>query len=132
MTRTYKAILSNDSVAADSSQGLQFVGAIYVVDSSGEKTLVAGSGSELWGADSTPLTQQINIDEDGNTILSTSNTWTGTNSNGGSQTDNCSNWSSTSGSGEIGNTGFTDDQWVEAGTSVCSSSLRIYCVSQED
>ena len=132
LTRNYEAILSDDSVAADSSQGLSFVGAIYIVDSSNEKTLVAGSGSDLWSADTSALTQQINVDENGNTILSTTSTWTGTNSDGGSQTDNCSNWSSSSSSddGEIGDTSSTIGDWVEGGTATCNQSLRIYCVSQ--
>lgn len=134
LTRTYKAVLSDDSNAADSSGGLQFVGSIFVVDSSGEKTVVAGSGSELWGTDSNNLTATINVNESGTTITSTVNTWTGTNSNGGSQTDNCTNWSSNSSSvlGQIGNSSFTNDQWVETGTTNCNTTLRIYCVSQDD
>lgn len=131
LSRSYEALVSTDSEDADDK--LRFSGAIYIVDTSDEKTLVAGSGSELWGTDSANLTARINVDEDGNTITTTNNTWTGTNSDGGNQVGrNCSNWSSSSVSidGFYGNTDSFSATWVENNFEDCANTNRIYCVSQ--
>ena len=130
LSRTYNAILSDSSTSADDR--LAFSGSIYVVDSNDEKTLVAGSGSELWNTSSNDLTNQINIDENGDTVTADDYVWTGTTSEGGAQIDNCSDWTSSSSSinGDYGNLDLIDSGWIKYGFDTCEQSFHLYCVSQ--
>jgi len=43
----------------------------------------------------------------------------------------CSDWTSTSGSGGIGEAWHTDHQWTTAGTNLCSEHRRLYCFIKE-
>lgn len=130
LSRTYKAILGDSSTSADDR--LAFSGSIYIVDSNDEKTLVAGSGSDLWNTSSSDLTNQINIDENGDTVTSDDYVWTGTTSEGGEQTSNCSDWSSSSSgvNGFYGNLDLIGEGWVEYDFGSCDQSFHLYCVSQ--
>ena len=124
---TYKAILSDESTYVSSR--LEFTGSIYKVDSIDEAILVASTGSDLWNTDSTNLLSTINLTESGSEVSHTP--WTGTNSNGGTYTGStCTSWSSTSGSGFVGNTTDTGAAWLENNNVPCSEKHPIYCISQ--
>ncbi len=124
---TYKAILSDDSTYA--SNRLEFTGSIYKVDSDGETTLIASTGSDLWNTDTSNLFSSINLDESGAELNVTP--WTGTNSNGATSVGStCSSWSTTSGSGFVGSTSSTGAAWLENFSYSCSQRHPIYCISQ--
>jgi hypothetical protein len=125
LSRNYKALLSTSST--DAVNRLNFTGPIYVV-SQGVKTLIAGSGSELWN-DNTNNGARIDKDENGLTV--SGSVWTGTNSDGTLFTSQaCSDWTSTAAVGWTGSTDQFDDRWVESTSGTCVSEFHIYCVSQ--
>ncbi len=57
--------------------------------------------------------------------------WTGTLTNGTSGGGNCSDWTSTGGSGMTGVTGSTSGSWTQnGGGSVCSAPSSLFCIEQ--
>ncbi len=74
--------------------------------------------------------------EDGVALLSSpgcdglSGVWTGTTFTGAVGPDTCNDWSTTSGQGLSGNFGLADNDWTEACSLPCNSSLRVYCIEK--
>ncbi len=131
LERTYKAIITTADADTTAFKRLNFSGAIYTVDASDNSALVAASGADLWLAETKALLNDINLDENGATVSKTP--WTGTSSDGGViSTSHCSSWTVNSAGtdGEIGDTGRSDDRWVELGLENCSNQNPIYCISQ--
>ena len=61
--------------------------------------------------------------------------WTGTNYDGSASGDNCSNWTTTSGSGDAGaitdiTSGLWSNEVPDFPATACSASLPLYCVQQ--
>jgi hypothetical protein len=126
LVRTYKAIISTSS--SDASNRLLISGNIYVVTGADSRTLVANSGTDLWNTDSVNLNTTVNVDENYSVVAVTP--WTGTTASGGAGTDLCSDWSSTSGNGDVGLTSSAGSQWVENTFVSCGQSHPLYCISQ--
>lgn len=58
------------------------------------------------------------------------NVWTGTNSNGTSTGNHCSNWSSNAaGNGTNGDIGANSPFWTSNGAPGCSTTLPVYCIA---
>jgi hypothetical protein len=64
---------------------------------------------------------------------SNSGVWTGTNPDGTANTDHCSGWTSTDGSGRSARSGFVDAGWTSFEVGSCSATnFRLYCISDVD
>lgn len=128
LTRSYKAILSDDT--ADTSSMLQITGSIYTVTKDGVSNLIAEASSEFWDADTTEHKNLIDYDENGE-LLSNKEIWTGSFEAGTSTDDDCSNWTSTGGNATFGDNSEKNSLWIESsGTAICSTSKHLYCISQ--
>ena len=76
------------------------------------------------------LGSRINMDEDGNTISSNMNVWTGTKADGTNGGENtCSDWTLNSGgSARMGTAMFPNTSWTEFSTmTTCGNTWRLYC-----
>ena len=128
LERTYRAILSTDTVAAESR--LNITGAVYIFSDDSTRSLVAASGIDFWGTDTENLRNTISISEL-YTVVS-SNVWTGTTSEGGTMgTQNCNEWQSSS-SGQnsfYGSSTALDSTWVENSPESCNNINHLYCIS---
>lgn len=60
----------------------------------------------------------------------TGNVWTGTNDNGTSSGTHCGDWRLTTGNGTYGTSSLTGAGWSNAGSQICSSFARLYCVEE--
>jgi len=73
------------------------------------------------------LDHAINLDESG-TLVSGSEVWTGTNSAGLGTGSACGSFDQTAGSGTVGSTANSGEEWTSSASRTCStSSVRIYC-----
>lgn len=122
----WKAWLSTSTVSADSRFNYSSNFDFRLVDN----TLVANNWAGLLSGS---LNNQINKDQNGNTITN-SGVWTNTTSSGGiTSTDtgySCSNWTSALDTlrGGYGSTGQIAGSWTQAGSASCSTSVfRLYC-----
>ncbi len=117
----YKAWLGIDATDNPANRfSQQNSGRPYVLTNG---TVVADSWTDLIDGS---LDSAIKIDENG-TIRDFQDVWTGTNTNGNASFSDCSDWSSTSGSGTYGETEDTNNQWTNRGTRACGNILRLYC-----
>jgi len=128
LTKDYKAILSDSSTTAKSR--LVFTGAIYTVSGS-IKTKVADSSVELFNADTVSILSKIDWDEEGMSV-SSGNVWTGSNVDGTSDGNDCTNWTVVT-SGTNGNSGDVnqiDGKWIDNANLACNLTAHLYCISQ--
>ncbi|GEM_PF-3292704 len=72
----------------------------------------------------------ITIDENSATPGAPTSVWTGTNTDGSSNTDHCSMWASTAGSGLGGLMSATTSQWTNRTPLSCTVTARLYCFEQ--
>jgi hypothetical protein len=128
LERKYKAILSTDSETA--KDRLVITGAIYTVAGT-EKTKIFQTSATLWDSDNTPLLNDINRDESGTLIIGSAPVWSGTQNNGGSDS-NCLNWKSDLGTEDarVGVRGSQSDTWLDSSDNPCSNTYPFYCISQ--
>ncbi len=118
---TWRAILSDSGT--DARDNITISGNIF--STGGE--FIASDSSDLWdGTISSALVRDENGDFQGGAV------WTGTDQSGVARSDNCSDWTSTSGgvNGTQGDMTASNSSWITTGTAACSGSGRIYCVSQ--
>lgn len=75
------------------------------------------------------LDTKINRDQSGSSIGGHQNVWTGTNSNGTLNANNCNNWQSSSSSvnGLGGDTDVTSSTWTAKQNNACNQNLKLYC-----
>ena len=73
----------------------------------------------------------LRIDENG-VDVGTVGVWTGTNANGTAHGSTCSNWTSTSGSGQTGSTQGGPNAWTSRTTQSCMGPLRLYCFQKDN
>lgn len=129
LVRTYKAFLGDSSNSIKSRFNLS--GAVLNVNSSDEKITIVDLGVNLFDADSTNLENNIEFDENGDSV--TQSVWTGSDSEGEiSTSQHCSDWSSNSAgsNGSIGDNTRTTGFWLEdPPTQACNQNFRIYCLS---
>lgn len=122
---TYKAIISTDTT--DANTVITLTGSVYVVDNTGTAQLVAGS-TDFWDTTNQNLLFQTGYDENGNAV--TGSPWTGTDETGGGTGSTCNSWTSTSGSGTVGDSSRFGTEWIDSDFESCANSYRIYCISQ--
>ncbi len=127
---TFKAWLSDDAQGPASRFGLSpsYSGHFVLADgpSLQEGTLLAAGLQDLLDGS---LAHPIDVDENGNSV-SSSSVWTNTKPDGTpAGADHCSKWSSSSGlvKGRIGLTELADSGWTNFDQTQCSNSARIYC-----
>lgn len=90
----------------------------------GTEMVVASRAGLASGA----LLRAIRSDENGTTLpTSEDRIWTGTASNGSHSTPDCNGWTSTSGSGRVGEGERSDTGWTSLTTEACNQVNRIYC-----
>jgi hypothetical protein len=125
LVRNYVALLSTDTSAMNSR--IQGSGPVYKIDRNQTRTLVAETLTKFIVI--VPILSPLNLNEYGDTI--TVATWTGSSGSGGSATNNCTNWTSSSGgiNGEPGNSSAITTSWKSGVNDACSSSKSLYCVS---
>lgn len=124
-TLTYKAIISTNIKAASSE--ISITSDVYGVDSSGSSFLVAAS-TDFWSTSTSNLLGRIQYDEKNQ--LRTSVVWTGTSESGGITSSSCTNWTVSTGSGQVGSTDNFGTEWIDDGFQDCSNAYPIYCISQ--
>ncbi len=121
-TGTWKALVSTTSTNANSRITTNY--ATYNTYGSGNQ-LLAYSGSDMWSGN---LRNSPNYYANGSYAYQS--LWTGSNSDGSlSSNGNCSDWTTTSGSGQYGNSNSSSASWISNGTPGCGSSMHLYCVS---
>jgi hypothetical protein len=94
--------------------------------------VVAANWSALLGTPTTPLASDLSLDEYG-VWPAAARVWTGTNWQGLAQnltSQNCDNWSSTSGFGYTGDWGSKGMTWTQAGGVACNVPSSLYCFEQ--
>jgi hypothetical protein len=64
----------------------------------------------------------------GQTLTGLQPVWTGALPDGSPSPNKCSNWSSTSGQGAVGNLNGVGTQWLNVGQVSCGTPARLYCV----
>ncbi len=118
----WKAILSTSAIAA--ATRIVVNGAIEA-----NATLVASTRALFWGG---VLADSVFQTEAG--AAAPTRAWTGTNADGSTAADNCSDWSSASAldEGVQGDTNATNDSWLSLNTDACNIDKSIYCISQYD
>lgn len=133
LSRTYKAILSTSSSNATDSDRISLVGAIYIINQNGDKTLIAASREDFWGTtNSIELIENVDVDEQ-LAQVSGARVWTGTGSDGATvPAEHCNGWTSTAGTGFYGLTNQANSEWIESNSDNCSNTNRIYCISQQE
>jgi len=135
LSRDYMAIISDDNYnAKDRLTNLNINNPVYVVDGSGNTTLIVAAASDLWDADTTNILNLINRTAAGN-ILSDVKIWTGSDIDGTLSPSNCNDFSSNESDGSVvgdyGDNSKTDGQWLASGTGVtCNNTYHLYCISQ--
>ena len=73
------------------------------------------------------LLAEIRYDETGANRIGTNHAFTGTNADGGSSGQNCSNWLFTFFNATVGHSQRTDDSWTSDQAQPCNNQRRIYC-----
>lgn len=131
LNRDYKAILGTPTTTAKSR--LILSGKILMV--AGTQTItIADSSDDLWNADTTQLQYAITLNENETQVSTSEHVWSGTESDGTSNTDACVNWTSllNTDDGAAGNIGSTDENWIynPSLSKNCSTLGHLYCISQ--
>jgi hypothetical protein len=121
---SWKAVLSDGSISVASR--IPIIAPIYNLrsDSASGPQLIAANSTALWSG---TLDTAVGYSELG--IATTDNIWSGSNIDGTSSTNHCSNWTATTGNGEYGVSNTYDNSWLAAGIGSCNTNLRLYCVS---
>jgi YD repeat-containing protein len=113
---TYKAWLSDATAPAkDRIKNGKYV----LLDNS----VIATSSADLIDGN---ITSAIKINENGNTVSSPIQAWTGTMANG-EATAHCNRWSSSDYDGTYGNITLVNSGWTNDSHTSCSNSYRFYC-----
>ncbi len=133
LTRSYKAIVSDDNTnAVDRLTELNIANPVYIVDASGNATMIVAEASDFWTADTTNILNLINRNESG-ALISDVKIWTGSDTDGNKSTSNCNDFDDNSSSvlGDYGDNSKLDSQWLASGTGLaCNTSHHLYCISQ--
>lgn len=120
--RMYKAILSTS--VFDAASRIVIAGPVRTVDG----FPVANEASSFWSGS---LMNGISMSENGSPVSDSIKVWTGTLSGGVKDgSNNCSNWSSTGGTGQMGMYGTASPSFLSVTTYPCSTSGHLYCISQ--
>ncbi len=92
-------------------------------------TTIANNWSDLVSG---TLRHAINLDENGNLISSSAHVWTGTAADGSSTNYNCTNWTSNSSNGSLGDPNVATSNWTAlSGNYLCAGSDdHLYCFQQ--
>lgn len=88
-------------------------------------TVVASDWADLVDG---ALMHAIDRDENGNLVGG--DVWTGTDPSGSAVPATCTDWSTTSGTGQCGSSGAADTAWTAVLIPPCSFTLRLYCFEQ--
>jgi hypothetical protein len=126
---TYKAIISNDTTSASSRLTLSYP----IVNAYNGSTVAA---SNLWsGSIANVILNPSGSDScsgcDWDQHASFGVVWTGTTASGGSATgNNCSGWTSGSGTGVNGCASQTTTAWVNCNSNTCGGTEGLYCIQQ--
>ena len=120
---SYKAILSDSTNNAKDRLGVHM--AIHNV--LGETVALNADG--LWGGS---LLVELRRAEDG-TMLSSDRAWSNTLPDGTKRhtatSNTCMDWTSTSGTGSLGDITSNSNNWIDfSGSHTCSNSRRLYCI----
>lgn len=122
LTGAWKAVLSSSTVSAFSR--IVITGLI----NSRSGAAIAVDQSDLWDGN---IDDSIEATES-NVLLSTVSgewrRWTGTSDDGGISGNNCSNWSTTAGTGTFGR-GDTDTTWTSHGANNCTDIFHLHCIN---
>lgn len=128
LTRSYKAILSDST--AHASNRLVITGAIYVIDGSSNKNEIADSAAALWNAESVPLKNTIDYNEN-EAYITNKEVWSGTEAGGTLGLKSCDKWDDVAETADYGSNSDKDGNWIETtSTASCSTSKHLYCISQ--
>lgn len=76
------------------------------------------------------IVNPINLDENG--VSLSEEVWTGTDEFGAADVRNCDSWTSSAGTGLIGDTRFTDARWTSILGLSCSAPRGIYCFQHSE
>lgn len=129
LVREYKALLGSSTQNMKSRFDLG--GAVYNFDSAKQRTKIVDLGINLFDSDTTALQNNVEFDENGNTVSGTA--WTGSDSEGEiSTSSSCTNWTSNSAgvNGSVGDNTRTNGFWLEdPPQQACNQSYRLYCIS---
>ena len=125
LSGTWLAIISSSTLSAKN----RIVVGQPFYNTASTPQLVTISNS-LWSGG---LTNTINYTATGATVGLASPTWTGSQSDGSYGSGNtCSDWTSTSGNGDTGNTNSTSSYWVDTyGPAACTGYNLFYCINQQ-
>ncbi len=126
LTGSFKAWISDGTTANNPSSRFTQAGGPYELTTG---TVVANNWADL--TDGT-LDSAINYNENG-VSASGNNVWTNTGTGGAyvTTTNDCTNWTSTSGTnGGGGTSSGTGSSWTNQTTYACTSSNRLYCFAQ--
>lgn len=133
LTRTYAAIVSTSTVDAN-EKIVGNGGAVYLFNDAGTPLLVAASVDALWNTGVTPLSQAINLDENGDAIDLETLVFTGSDAAGEkllSGGDYCADWSSSAPTFiRMGTANGVNGSSLSHLTDACHTSRRLYCISQ--
>jgi hypothetical protein len=133
LQRTYIAILSFPGICSTNG-ALNLISTekpVYAVDTSGARTKVAEIYAKLWDAGG--LLSPILFDQNGNTVSTTDDAWTGTFTHGCASGFNCNSWTDGTfggGGGAVGDSAATTLAWSYSTSDSCDTFHRIYCISQ--
>jgi hypothetical protein len=122
---SYKAWLS-DSAASPSTRFVQSTGPYRLVNG----TRIARNWTDLTDES---LDVPINRTQSGNAVADSATVWTFTKGNGtaiDANADNCGNWSSAAGNGDVGAHAFRDSRWTDNGAQACNTGQHLYCFQQ--
>ena len=120
LSGAWQALLSSSAIDAKDKLGIS--GAVYLLDN----TLVATGSADMWDGS---LAVASSKDETGATF--TGHVRTGTNSDG-TKANNCSSWTSTSGTFMVGYSTYSNTAWSSTyGYDSCVTPRPHYCISSE-
>jgi hypothetical protein len=133
LTRTYQALLADQTTTMQSGFSAQMSKPVFKVDSDGDYVLVAKTLSAMFaGSGTTALLAAPNSTEFGEDLKAT--VWTGSNSasTGGVYTgNNCTSWSTTGAASSYGWSGSTSSTAIYTSLNTCSNLFAIYCLSND-
>jgi hypothetical protein len=121
LSGTFEAFLGYTSL--DPKDEFAILGPVF--NTQGE--LIASNRNDLWD---NSIANNIMYDENGNSPGNVE-VWSGMYSSGLAHGSNCTDWTSTSGSGMDGRNYYSNDDWSEYVARGCSSNYPIYCIDQD-
>lgn len=123
LSGTWMAILSDEADSAAGRLNLSTLEVRNVLDS-----LIDSSGTGMWDAS---LSAPIDVDENGTTVSTALNVWTGSTSAGAISHTHCLSWTSVAtGIGREGLLNKTNSTWIANVNSPCSAVKRLYCINR--